>query len=599
MEVRDGARMKVWNWSPPAGSAAEVVLRLLSEQGRLYWKKYLAAFGMMFVVAASTAGSAYLIGSVINAAYVARDFPSILLLSAVTIVLFTLKGLANYGQAVTLSEISNSILANQQKLLFSKLMDENLGFLTSRHSSEFMARLVAGAGSISAILNLLVTSVGRDFLSLVGLVGVMVYQDWLMSILALLIAPAAILGVRKLIARVRDLTHMQYMTNASIMETLQESLQGIRTVKAFSLEEVMRDRVAESASNLEKHANSVARVSNRATPLMETLGGFAVAISLIYGGYGVVVKGATPGQFLSFLTAFLLAYEPAKRLTRLGIELNANVIGARTLLEIVDRTASEPDDSNKPDLVLKDKRVEFDRVEFCYRPGEKVLDNLSLVAEPGKFTALVGPSGGGKSTIMALLLRLYEPQHGAIVIDGQRLCDVSRQSVRQQMAYVGQDVFLFKSSIRDNIALGKQGATDTEIIEAAKAAYAHEFIESLPQKYDSPVGEHGALLSGGQRQRVAIARALIKNAPIILLDEATASLDSESESYVQSAIARLCEGRTTIAIAHRLHTIQHADRICVIEQGKVVESGRHDDLLAANGRYASFFRLQRRENMLV
>jgi ATP-binding cassette, subfamily B, bacterial MsbA len=591
--------MKFWNWSPPAGSAVEIVVRLVSEQGRLYWKRYLAAFGMMFVVAASTSASAYLIGSVINAAYVARNFPSILLLSGITVVLFTLKGFANYGQAVTLSEISNSILANQQKLLFSKLMDENLGYLTSRHSSEFMARLVAGAGSIAAILNLLITSIGRDFLSLIGLVGVMVYQDWFISMLSLLIAPAAIFGVRKLISRVRDLTHMQYVTNATIMETLQESLQGIRTVKAFSLENVMRGRVAESASNLEKHANSVARVSNRATPLMETLGGFAVAISLVYGGYGVVMKGATPGQFFSFLTAFLLAYEPAKRLTRVGIELNANVVGAKMLLEIVDRTASEPDDAGKPDLELREKRVEIDKIDFSYRPGETVLDNLSLIAEPGKFTALVGPSGGGKSTVMALLLRLYEPQHGAIIIDGQRLCDCNRQSVRQQMAYVGQDVFLFKSSVRDNIALGKKGASEAEIIAAAKAAYAHEFIESLPQKYDSPVGEHGTLLSGGQRQRVAIARALIKDAPIILLDEATASLDSESESYVQSAIARLCEGRTTIAIAHRLHTIQHADRICVIEEGKVVESGRHDDLLAANGRYASFFRLQRRENMLV
>src|SRR5579871_3075176 len=428
--VRDELRMKFWNWSPPAGSAAEIIIRLVSEQGRLYWKKYLAALGMMFVVAASTSASAYLIGSVINAAYVARDFPSILLLSGISIVLFTLKGFANYGQAVTLSEISNSILANQQKVLFSKLMDENLEFLTSRHSSEFMARLVAGAGSISGILNLLITSVGRDFLSLIGLVGVMVYQDWLMALLSLLIAPAAIFGVRRLITRVRHLAHMQFVTNATIMETLQESLQGIRTVKAFSLENVMRGRVAESASNLEKHANTVARVSNRATPLMEALGGFAVAISLVYGGYGVVMKNATPGQFFSFLTAFLLAYEPAKRLTRLGIELNANIVGAKMLLEIVDRTASEPDDDNKPSLKLRETCVEFDKVDFSYRAGETVLDGLSLIAEPGKFTALVGPSGGGKSTIMALLLRLYEPQHGAIIIDGQRLCDCSRQSVR-------------------------------------------------------------------------------------------------------------------------------------------------------------------------
>ena len=328
--------MKLSKWNLPPDGAAAIVVRLLSEQGRVYWKRYLTAFGMMVVVAATSAVSVYLLGKVVNEAYVARNFPGIVLLSGVMVVLFALKGSANYAQAVILSRISNAILADNQKRLFARLMHENLGYLSSRHSSEFMARLVAGAGSVAAILNLLVTSVGRDFLTLIGLIFVMIYQDPWMSLFGLLIGPPAVFGVRKLIGRVRDLVHKQYANNASIMETMQEALQGIRTVKAFSLEETMRLRVEASASDLERHSNKVARISNRASPLMETLGGCAIAASLLYGGYSVIKLGSTPGQFFSFLTAFMLAYEPAKRLARLGIDRLASMVGAKMLLEIIE-----------------------------------------------------------------------------------------------------------------------------------------------------------------------------------------------------------------------------------------------------------------------
>jgi ATP-binding cassette subfamily B protein len=376
---------------------------------------------------------------------------------------------------------------------------------------------------------------------------------------------------------------------------MQESLQGIRTVKAFTLEDTMQARIDKSISAVEANANKMSRVQARSSPLMETLGGFAIAGALMYGGYRVIATGAAPGQFFSFLTAFLLAYEPAKRLARLNIELNSYLVGARKLLEIVDSPASEPDDADKPALTLTKAQVEFRDVTFGYRNNETVLNRMSFVAEPGKVTALVGPSGGGKSTVLALLLRFYEVKFGAIVIDGQIISDVSRRSLRQQTAYVGQDVYLFRDTIRENIAFGKPGATDAEIIAAAKAACAHDFIMSFPRGYDTPVGEHGTQLSGGQRQRIAIARALVKNAPIILLDEATAALDSESEKLVQEAIEHLCQNRTTIVIAHRLHTIMHSDQILVVEGGQIVETGRHDDLLRRGGRYASFFRLQHRE----
>ena len=575
--------------------AAILIRRLATEQGAVYWRRYLSAFALMAVAAGATSLSAYLLGDAINKAYIEKNIPGIAVYSSIIFLLFLIRGIAIYHQTVTLSKISNAILANNQRKLFGKLMSESIGFFSERHSSEFLARLTAGANSVTQVLNLLINALGRDLLLLIGLIVVMLVQDAYMAMLGFLIAPPAMLVLRKLVKRIKGLAYNQFTGTASILETMQESLQGIRTVKAFTLEETMRERINENIEAVERNANKMARVSNRASPLMETLGGLAVAGGLMYGGYGVVALNATPGQFFSFLTAFLMAYEPAKRLARLNIDLNSQLVGARMLLEVVDSPATEISDDDKPSLKLTNSLVELRDVSFTYRRGEPVLNRMSFVAEPGKVTALVGPSGGGKSTVLALLLRFYEVSQGDILIDGQSISQVSRRSLREQSAYVGQDVYLFRDSVRANIAFGKIGATEAEIVEAAKAACAHDFIMSFPLGYDTPVGELGTQLSGGQRQRIAVARALIRNAPIILLDEATAALDSESEKQVQEAIEHLCQNRTTIVIAHRLHTIMHADTILVVEAGEIVERGKHEDLLRRGGRYASFFRLQQRE----
>jgi subfamily B ATP-binding cassette protein MsbA len=573
-------------------SALPLVRRLLTEQGLVHWRKYAIAFTLMAVAAGCTAFSAYLIGDVINQAYVNRSLPGIIVIGAITVVLFSVKGLATYGHSVMLSRIGNRIVADNQRAVFSKLLNEGLGFFSDRHSTEFIARLSTGAAAATQVINLLITSVGRDLLSLIGLVTVMVVQDPLLSFFSFVVAPPAFFVLRRLIRRIYSIARTQFQGGTRIIETLQETLQGIRIVKAFTLEDIMRERFDRNVAAVEHEANKMARVSNRASPLMETLGGCAIAIAITYGGYRVIETGATPGQFFSFITAFLLAYEPAKRLARLNIELNSALVGVRVLFEVIDSPPSEAPDDNKPALRTTAARLEFKNVHFAYRAEEAVLRGMSFVAEAGKLTALVGPSGGGKSTVFNLLLRFYENERGLITIDDQDISNVSRRSLRQHIAYVGQDVFLFRGTIRENIAFGKPGASEDEIVAAAKAAYAHDFILSFPRGYDSPVGEHGLQLSGGQRQRVAIARALIKNAPIILLDEATAALDSESELQVREAMERLCQGRTTLAIAHRLHTVSHADRIYVVEDGRAVESGRHDELLRKDGRYASFYRLQ-------
>ena len=581
-------------FADPTGAPA-LVRRLLMEQAAGQWRRYALAFALMGIAAASTALGAYLVGDVINQAYVHKNLPGIVVLALVTAVIFMIKGIATYGQAVMLARIANRVIAENQQRMFAKLLHHNVGFFSDRHSSEFMARLNTGAAAASQVLNLLITAFGRDLLSLVGLLAVMAVQDPVLSMLSIIVVPPAMLILRKMIRRIKTIAHHQFTGSARILETLQETLQGIRILKAFNLEDAMSARFNSRVAELENESNKWARVAYRSGPLMEALGGFAIAGALIYGGFRVIETGATPGQFFSFLAAFMLAYEPAKRLARLNLDLNSGLVGVRILFDVIDHPSTEPDDADKPPLRLSSARVEFANVQFAYRPGERVIRNLSFVAEPGKVSALVGPSGGGKSTILNLMLRLYEVDGGTIVIDGQNIAAVSRRSLRGQIAYVGQDVFLFRGSVRENIALGRLGATEAEIVAAARAAYAHDFIMAFPRGYDTPVGEHGLQLAGGERQRIAIARALLKDAPLILLDEATASLDSESERQVQGAIEHLCQGRTTIVIAHRLHTVVDAHRIFVIEDGAVVESGRHDELLRRGGRYTSFYRLQLRE----
>jgi ATP-binding cassette subfamily B protein len=564
----------------------------LLEQAAGQSRRYAHALVFMVIGALATGLGAYLVGDVINQAYVHHNLPGIVILGIVTAVIFMVKAMATYFAAVKLSKIANSIIANNQRRIFSALIHQNLAYFANRHSSDFLARLTTGATAASQALNLIIGAVGRDLLSLIALVTVMVVQDPVMSFFSFVVVPPAFYFLRRMIRRVYSIARKQFTGGTHILETMQETLQGIRIVKAFTLEDAMRARLDANVASLEQDSNRWARTAHRAGPLMEALGGFAIAIAMIYGGFRVLETGATPGQFFSFLAAFMLAYDPAKRLARLNIDLNTALVGVRILYEIIDAPASEPRDDDKPPLRLTAARVELADVHFAYRPGEPVIRGISFVAEPGKVTALVGPSGGGKSTVINLVLRLYEPTSGSIIIDGQNIAAVARASLRRQIAYVGQDVFLFRGSIRENIAFGKPGATEHEIVAAAQAAYAHDFITSFPLGYDTPVGEHGLQLSGGQRQRVAVARALIKDAPIILLDEATAALDSESERQVQEAIAHLTQGRTTLVIAHRLHTVASADRILVLEDGTIVESGRHEELLRRNGRYASFYRLQ-------
>ena len=418
----------------------------------------------MAVAAAATAATAYLLGTMTNETYVSHNFHGIVVIGIAAVGIFAAKGFATYAATVTLSRIGNRIVADNQQRMFDKLLHEDVGFFADRHSSEFIARLTTGANAVSQVINLLITAIGRDLMSLIGLCIVMVIQDPVMSLVGVIVAPPAFLFLRKLIRRVRGIARMQFTGGTQIIETMQEALQGIRMVKAFALEDEMRRRLAVSVKQVEHESNKMARVANRASPMMEILGGIAIAVASIYCGYRVIETGATPGEFVSFLAAFLLAYEPAKRLARLNIDLNNNLVGVRILYEVIDSPAGEPDDDALPALALTDARVEFANVGFAYRADTPVLRGMTFNAQRGKLTALVGPSGGGKSTVLNLIPRFYDPKSGHILIDGQNIVAVSRRSLRHEIAYVGQIVHLFRGTIRENIALGKLGASDAEIV---------------------------------------------------------------------------------------------------------------------------------------
>jgi ATP-binding cassette subfamily B protein len=562
-----------------------LIARLLSDQGAKHWKGYAFATAMTVVVAATTTMSAWIMKDIVNEIFVAKKLAAVWIIGGAIVAIYAVKGFSTYGQTVVLARVANAIVAEVQRRIFDKMLAMKLAFYDARHSTEFIARQAFISQSASGTLNLLITALARDVLTMIGLFWVMIAQDPVMSALALIVTPGVLVGIRELGGRVKTVMLNEFYGFLTILESLQETALGIRVVKAFTLEPFMRERQRAAIASFERAANKLSAVGARSSPLTESLAGVAMAIIVVYGGLRVIKTGQPPGDFFAFITALMLAFEPAKRVARLHIDLTSTLIGVQMLYHFLDEPSQEVERGDEPELRVTNGRIEFRNVRFAYRPGEPVLRGLDFVAEPGQTTALVGRSGGGKTTAMNLILRFYEPESGAVLVDGQDISKASRASLRRQLAYVGQETFLFKGSVGENIAMGRPGASREEIVGAAKAAHAHEFILGFERGYDSPCGEHGMQLSGGQRQRIAIARAFLKDSLIILLDEATSALDSESERAVQDALKTLCAGRTTLVIAHRLSTIVNADKICVIEDGQVRESGRHAELMAKRGAY--------------
>jgi ATP-binding cassette subfamily B protein len=583
--------MKILELFLPRNDLA-VIKRLIQERWRRYAGLYAIAFIFMFIVSGTTAISAWLMKDVVNLIFVDKDTQALMWLPAVVIGLFTAKGASSYFQEIILARIGNRMVAETQTQMFDQLLRQDVGFYQRFASSDLITRITMNAQATREAVNLLATSLGRDLITLIGLVAVMVIQQPAMFAICALGAPIGIFVQKKLVKRVRKVTKKEVLSFGNIVKTMRETAQGIRVVKAFTLERAMKSRMDESISAVERVNNKIVAVNAGVNPLIDTLGGFAVAGVIFYAGWRSLTYGETPGEFFSFITALLMAYEPARRLARLQVRLGHACIGVQMMYDLIDTKPVLTDRPDAKPLTVPHGQIKFEKVSFGYKSGTPVLRDLSLEAEAGRTTALVGLSGSGKSTIMNLIMRFWDPQQGAVLIDGQDIRGVTMQSLRTQVALVSQDVFLFDGTIMENIAAGIDNPGEEAVIAAAKAAYAHHFIQSLPGGYDTQVGELGGQLSGGQRQRISIARAFLKNAPVILLDEPTSALDSESEQAIQRALAQLTERRTTLVIAHRLATILNADRIHVIENGRLAESGTHRELLALGGLYARLYDIQ-------
>ncbi|PYG53420.1 ABC transporter ATP-binding protein [Rhizobium sp. UGM030330-04] len=566
--------------------------RLFRENFKKHAKWYVVSIAAMLIVALTTSLSAWIMRDIVNSVYLKRGFDVVLEIAFAVAAIFIIKGLATFVQSYYLSKAGNSIVSEQQRKIYDRLLKQGVSFFQNMPSSELLVRVTYNAQAARNVIDTIVTSFVRDLFSLLGLIIVMFAQNFLLSAISMIVGPAAIFGVRLVLKRVRKIMEAELASIGEIINVVQETSVGVRVIKAFSLEKLMLKRMNKAVSDVEQRSNGIAKLEAATSPIMETLSGIAIAIVIAVSGYTVLEKGGSPGDLMSFITALLLAYEPAKRLARMRVTIEGGMIGVRMMFEVLDAPLTLTEKKDPVALPKTSGDVELKNVSFEYISGQPVLNDVDVVFEGGKMTALVGPSGSGKSTIINLIMRLYDPQTGAIIVNGVDLRDVSFASLREHMSYVGQETFLFSGTIRHNISVGRDDASEEEIIAAAKAANAHDFIMSMPGGYDTVLGENGSGLSGGQRQRVAIARAMLRDADILILDEATSALDSESEALVRDALERLTQNKTSIVIAHRLSTINRADKIVVMDKGQVVEQGSRRELLANEGLYKRLHSIQ-------
>lgn len=573
-----------------------MVKRIFHENGRDYVGTYIISITALLFISLSTAFVAWIMRDIINEIFYGQRKDLIVIISLTVFGAFVLRGIASYIQAVGLARVGNNLAARYQRRVFEKLMSMDMQFFQSVHSGSLTAQINQNVAGIRDILNITLTSLARDVVTLIALIGVMVYQDPILTVMSLLVSPPLIIGVNYLSRRVRSVTHEAILLNSSLQGSIQEATQGVAVVKAYTMEQQLVGQIDGLIKRTEERSNKIAAISERTAPIAETMAGFAVASVIAYSGYRAAYQSIPPGATFSFITALLLIYDPIRRLARMQINLERAFVNAKMIYDILDMEPRQRDALAAKSLDAGRGEVRFDDVNFSYEEGTPVLNNTSFTAEAGKTTAIIGPSGSGKSTIAAMILRFYDPRSGTITINGIDIAHVTKQSLRQSIAYVSQQPYLFEGTIRDNIRFGRPEASDAEVEVAAGLANAHEFIMEQSNGYDTLSGENGTLLSGGQRQRISIARAILRDAPIMLLDEATSALDNDSEKKVQQALETAMKGRTTIVIAHRLSTVINADKIVTLLDGRIVEEGTHKSLIKQkNGIYARFFAMQNGE----
>lgn len=568
----------------------EVFKRLLIMSKQYYLRFIFAAFCM--IVAGGLQSSLPLISKpIIDKIFVSKDTAALTWIPFAIVGIFLLKGLCNYGQTILMSSIGLRIVADLRNKLYECIQRQSLSFFTENSTGILMSRITNDVLSVQSAASEAVTALVKDSFTLVCLIGVIFYTDWKLALLAMIVFPLTIYPITWFGKKMRKVTTSTQVTMGTLNSLLQETISGTRIVKAFCMEKYESERFGAENERLFKLNIKTVTINAISSPLMDFLGGLGIAAVITYGGYNVVHGYSTPGTFFSFIAALLMLYEPVKRLTNVNNTINQGIAGADRIFGIIDRV---PDIEDKPGAAnlpqIKDT-IDIENVTFCYEETP-VLKNINLSIKAGEVVAFVGMSGGGKTSLVNLIPRFYDVSAGRVTIDSHDIRDVTLQSLRGQIAIVTQQNILFNDTVKNNIAYGDIQRTDEEIFNAARAANAHDFIMRLPKGYESNIGELGTKLSGGEKQRISIARAILKDAPILILDEATSSLDTEAEIEVQGALDNLMKGRTTLVIAHRLSTIRNADRIIALVNGEIVEEGNHDALMTKKGEYYRLYNLQ-------
>lgn len=556
------------------------------------WFKLLLSMLCMLVVAATTSATAFIVKPVIDDIFISKDVTLLRILPIIVMILYFFRGIAMYGEEFLLQYVGESIIRKFRDALYAKIIDLPLAFFHQERTGVLMSRITNDVTIIKSMVSHAVTGTLRDFFTVLGLIGVIFYRDWQLAIMAIIIMPLAYFPVVSLGRRVRRFSTSGQRSMGEMNAFLHETFAGNKIVKAFGMESEEKKAFMKKNQTYFRFGVKSIRAKSLTSPVMEAFGGVGISLVLWYGGFSVINGGKTPGDFLSFMTAVMLLYPPIKKLTKLHNIVQEGLAAADRVFDILETESDILDPREPRKIVPGPHRITFENVSFSYDGQEKVLKNINLEAAPGEILALVGMSGGGKTSLVNLIPRFYDVTEGSVRIDGTDIRDLSVKDLRREVAIVTQEPILFNDTIRSNIAYGKPGASDEEILEAAKAAYIFNFIETLPKGLDTVIGELGSRLSGGEKQRMCIARALIKDAPVLILDEATASLDSEAERLVQKALENLMKGRTSFVIAHRLSTIAYANRIVVLVNGRIVEEGGHEELLEKKGEYYHLYQMQ-------
>tara|TARA_B110000037_G_C17122042_1_gene506320 strand:- start:2578 stop:4317 length:1740 start_codon:yes stop_codon:yes gene_type:complete len=573
-----------------------ILKRLYKNYTKKFIKKIILAVLLSLLVAGSTSMIAYLLDPAIKKIFIEKDQSLIFIIPILIIIAFTTKGVSLYCAKVIMIRVGENVKRDVQSDMMKSLIKADTQIIDNKHSGQFVNNIMADAGMITNLISVVILNLFKDSLTLIGLLTVMFYQNWKLSLLAMIMIPLASIAAKSLGKRIGKVS-TEVMEKAGILTAyLMEIFKNHKLIKIFQNEEHEEEKSKSRINDVMEKSIKIGTVFVRASPIMETLTGVMIAGLIFYSGKLIIGGEIDINNFFSFLAAMMLAYQPVRSLATLNMAINQGLAAAKRILPIIDQENQISDKDNSQDIKISNGDIIFKSVDFKYGEEKKILNAVSLKFSGGKMTSLVGLSGAGKSTILNLIPRFYDSVSGDILIDDQSIYNSKIKSLRKNISLVSQDTTLFDDTIRNNIAYANLDATDEEIKEAARLSYANEFIEKLPKKFDSVIGENGIRLSGGEKQRLSIARAMLKKSPIILLDEATSSLDAETENKIQEAITYLTKNRTTIVIAHRLSTILNSDRIYVIDKGSVVAEGEHKELLNISKIYKNFYDKQLRKN---